>query len=93
MSMFPNSPRLLKGGVVSSNAGNGNPHQATNRTQFSFRPNPSLRPTSGSRVPNDPIQYRVEAQVGGQTSTFDLTQDETDIIRQEYIEPDRCRDR
>ena len=71
---------------VSSNAGDGNPHQARNRTQFSFRPNPSRRPTSGSRTPNDPIQYRVEAQAGGRTGTFDLTQDETDIIRQEYID-------
>ena len=71
---------------VSPNAGDGNPHQATNRTQFSFRPNPSRRPTSGSRTPNDPIQYRVEAQAAGRTGTFDLTQDETDIIRQEYLD-------
>ena len=71
---------------VSSNAGRGNPHQAKNRTQFSFRPNPTRRPTSGSRTPNDPIQYRVEAQAGGRTGTFDLTQDETDIIRQEYLD-------
>jgi Domain of unknown function (DUF4157) len=80
---------------VSSNAGNGNPHQAANRTQFSFRPNPSRRPTSGSRTPNDPIQYSVEAQAGGRTGTFDLMQDETDIIRQEYIDlgPSRPPDR
>jgi hypothetical protein len=71
---------------VSPNAGDGNPHRATNRSQFSFRPNPRRRPTTGSRTPNDPIQYRVEARAGGQTAAFDLTQDETDIIRQEYID-------
>jgi hypothetical protein len=71
---------------VSANAGNGNPHTATNQTQFTFRPNPTNRPTTGSRTANDPIQYRVEARSGGGIGTFDLTQDETDIIRQEYID-------
>jgi hypothetical protein len=71
---------------VSTNSGNGNPHSAANQNSFSFRPNPTNRPTTGSRAPNDPIQYRVEAQVPGSTATFDLTQDETDIIRQEYVD-------
>lgn len=71
---------------VSTDAGNGNPRRATGRTQFSFRPNPTARPRTGSRRPNAPIQYRVEARAGGQTAAIDLAQDETDIIRQEYID-------
>jgi len=71
---------------ISLNAGNGNPHSATNQARFSFRPNPTRRPTSGSRVPNDPIQYRIEAMASGGRGTFELVQDETDIIRQEYVD-------
>jgi hypothetical protein len=71
---------------ISANAGSGNPHSAANRTQFSFRPNPSRRPTNGSRRPNDPIEYRVDTEAGGATGSFRLIQDETDIIRQEYID-------
>jgi hypothetical protein len=71
---------------VSADAGNGNPHTAKNKTQFSFKPNPSKRPKTGSRSPNDPIEYRVDADAGGGSSSFSLIQDETDIIRQEYID-------
>ncbi|MEK7810855.1 MAG: DUF4157 domain-containing protein [Pseudomonadota bacterium] len=71
---------------VSADSGNGNPSVATNRSNFSFTPNPTNRPTTGSRTPNDPIKYRVEAQVAGSSATYDLEQDESDIIRQEYID-------
>lgn len=71
---------------VSANAGNGNPHTAKNKAQFSFKPNPSNRPKTGSRSPNDPIEYKVDAEAGGGSSSFGLIQDETDIIRQEYID-------
>ena len=71
---------------VSANSGNGNPNRAVNQANFSFTPNPTNRPNTGARVPNDPIEYRVEAKVGGATAIFDLSQDETDIIRQEYVD-------
>jgi hypothetical protein len=71
---------------VSANAGNGNPHTARNKAQFSFKPNPSNRPRTGSRSPNNPIEYKVDAEAGGGSSSFSLIQDETDIIRQEYID-------
>src|SRR5690606_2411859 len=70
----------------SADAGNGNPYSASNQSKFSFRPNP-VRPTSGSRVPNNPIEYRVTASSGSNAfGEFDLIQDETDIVRQEYID-------
>ena len=71
---------------MSTNSGSGNPHSAANKNSFSFTPNPTNRPTAGSRTPNDPIQYHVEAQVAGVTATTNLVQDETDTIRQEYID-------
>jgi len=71
---------------VSANAGNGNPHTATNQSNFSFTPNPTNRPTTGSRTANAAIEYRVDAQAGGVTASYNLQQDETDIIRQEYID-------
>ncbi len=71
---------------VSANAGNGNPHTAANQPTFTFTPNPTNRPTAGSRSANPAIAYRVEAKVGTVAGTFDLTQDERDIIRQEYID-------
>jgi hypothetical protein len=71
---------------VSPNAGNGNPHTATNKTSFAFTPNPTHRLKTGSRSPNDPIEYRVDATAGTSKASLDLTQDETDIIRQEYVD-------
>jgi hypothetical protein len=71
---------------VSSDAHNGQPHTAANTANFSFKPNPTNRPTAGSRAANPPIQYRVKAQIGNVSATSDLEQDETDIIRQEYAD-------
>ena len=68
----------------SANSGTGNPHTGANKETFSFKPNPTGRPTSGSRSPNPPIKYKVDAELNGAKATFDLEQDETDIIRQEY---------
>jgi hypothetical protein len=70
----------------SANSGTGNPHTEANKETFSFKPNPTGRPTSGSRSPNPPIKYKVDAELNGAKTTFDLEQDETDIIRQEYID-------
>jgi hypothetical protein len=71
---------------ASANSGQGNPHTAANKETFSFKPNPTNRPTSGSRTPNAAIKYQVEAELNGGKATYDLEQDETDIIRQEYID-------
>jgi hypothetical protein len=71
---------------ASANSGNGNPHTALNQSRFAFTPNPTARPTTGSRRPNEPIKYRVDAEAGGRVGSFYLEQDETDIIRQEYID-------
>jgi hypothetical protein len=82
---------------LSTNAGNGNPHTAANQSQFTFTPNPSNRPRTGSRRPNDPIRYLVMARAANATGSFWLTQDEPDIIRQEYLDlgpvvpPDRAQ--
>lgn len=75
----------------SKDSGDGDPHTANNTSVFSFKPNPKNRPTlatdkKGSTKPNDPIKYTIEASVGGFTETLDLEQDETDIIRQEYVD-------
>jgi hypothetical protein len=70
----------------SPNAGNGNPHTGSQLARFTFTPNPARRQRTGSRQPNDPIKYRVSAAAGGGVGSLDLTQDETDIIRQEYID-------
>lgn len=71
---------------MSADSGNGNPHAGTNQSRFTFTPNPVNRPTTGSRVPNDPIIYRVEARAQDLTANFSLVHDETDKIRQEYID-------
>jgi Domain of unknown function (DUF4157) len=72
---------------VSTHSGDGNPHSVSNQAYFAFTPNPTNRPRTGARVPNDPIRYQVEARVpNGVIKFYDLTQDETDIIRQEYID-------
>ncbi len=71
---------------VSTDSGNGNPHSAANQNAFVFTPNPINRPTTGAAVANDPIRYRVDARVGSITTSHDLTQDQADIVRQEYID-------
>lgn len=71
---------------LSPDAGNGNPHVQTTTGNFTFQPNPVNRPDTGARVPNDPIRYQVDAESRGTVGTFILEQDETDIIRQEYID-------
>jgi peptidase M15-like protein len=71
---------------VSANAGNGNPHTAANQANFTFTPNPTHRLTTGSRTANDAIEYRVEAAAGTAKASVNLVQDETDIIRQEYVD-------
>jgi len=78
---------------VSANSGKGRPHTGKG-TSFTFKPNPAGRPTSGSRAPNPPIKYRVDAEAGAAKGSLDLEQDETDLIRQEYVDygvrvPDR----
>jgi hypothetical protein len=81
----------------SQDSGNGNPSSADNTPEFSFTPNPTNRPGPGgpgSLVPNDPIKYQVQVTVSDLTTTMDLEQDETDIMRQEYVDygtgaPDR----
>lgn len=70
----------------STDSVNGNPNTANNTSTFCFTPNPTNRPTTGSRVPNDPIKYTIQVTVGGLTETLDLEQDEIDIIRQEYVD-------
>jgi Peptidase M15 len=78
---------------ASANSGTGTPHTGKGAA-FSFRPNPTRRPTAGSRAANPPIKYRVEAKAGAASAGFDLEQDEADTIRQEYVDyrvhvPDR----
>jgi hypothetical protein len=71
---------------MSLDSGNGMPSQLLDSRTFSFKPNPMNRPTTGSRQPNDPIKYDVEATIQGNIAKFSLVQDERDIIRQEYID-------
>ncbi len=71
---------------VSANSGTGSPPTATSKSQFSFKPNPTNRPTTGSRSANAPIQIAVDAQASGATTSANLEQDEADIIRQEYVD-------
>ncbi len=67
-------------------SGSGIPSQMLRSTTFSFRPNPGERPTAGSIYRNRPLQYTVSATLSGRMEFFILTQDETDILRQEYID-------
>ena len=68
-------------------SGRGNPSQIMHSTAFSFHPNPAELPTGGSTSHNRPIQYTVSAKyLNGYVQFFILTQDEKDILRQEYID-------
>jgi hypothetical protein len=71
---------------TSTDSGNGDPHTANNASTFRFTPNPTNRLTTGSTVPNDPISYNIEVTVGGLSEAYELKQDPTDIIRQEYVD-------
>ena len=66
--------------------GSGIPSQMLGSTTFSFKPNPRERPTAGSTSRNRPLQYTVSATFNGRMEFFILNQDETDILRQEYID-------
>ena len=60
--------------------------------QFDYTPTvtQSQRPITGSRSPNPPVQYQIKARItqGGATQEIVevVTQDERDIIRQEYVD-------
>ncbi|MDG6925113.1 MAG: hypothetical protein JRN09_01025 [Nitrososphaerota archaeon] len=69
-------------------AGPPSPASGTGAT-FSFQPaSPSNNPTTGSvnGTPNQPLQYRVQVSVGSFVATSELTQDEIDTLRQEYVD-------
>ncbi len=70
----------------STDSGDGNPNQQTGGDTFSFTPNPTNRPTGCSRVPNEPIMYDLSATLQESSQTYNLVQDETDIMRQEYLD-------
>ncbi len=67
-------------------SGSGVPNKVPHSAAFSFQPNPGTRPTSGSTVRNRPIQYTVSATSEGSVEFFLLTQDDADLLRQEYID-------
>ena len=62
------------------------PDSASETSSFSFRPNPSSRPTSGSDRRNRPLSYHVVAGLEGTTQHYFLVQDELDVLRQEYLD-------
>jgi hypothetical protein len=67
-------------------SGSGIPSQMEHSTAFSFQPDPGERPRGGSTLRNPPMQYTVSATIKGSKQFFILTQDETDVLRQEYID-------
>jgi hypothetical protein len=67
-------------------SGSGIPNRLPRSTAFGFRPNPGTRPTDGSTSRNRPIQYTVSATLVDTVHYFILTQDDTDLLRQEYID-------
>ncbi len=67
-------------------SGSGIPSQMLRSTTFSFKPNPRERPMAGSASRNRPLQYTVSATFSGRMEFFILTQEERDILRQEYID-------
>lgn len=71
---------------VTDNDGKPNSELIDENTLCEFTPSPINRPTIGSRQPNNPIKYIVEAQILGLRKVFELEQDEKDILRQEYID-------
>lgn len=72
-------------------SGSGVPNRLPHSTTFTFQPNPGTRPTSGSKVRNRPIQYDVSAVFEGIKQHFILTQDDVDLLRQEYIDLEEVR--
>jgi hypothetical protein len=69
------------------NTGPPSPANANGTSYFTFDPqSPSDNPITGSDVPNDPLQYKLQVTVGNLVATSELTQDEIDIIRQEYVD-------
>ena len=81
----PNQVSWVVNGV-SKDSGSGKPHALANQGYFTFRPNPINRPITRSRRVNSPIIYSVEARVEAFTVHFTLQQDETDVLRQEYVD-------
>lgn len=82
----------LKGhsGTLDKKTGTGN--------RFDYTPSVTnaQRPTSASREPNPPVQYQIKATVTHAGKTAEIvevvTQDERDIIRQEYADQRMWRD-
>jgi len=78
-------------GTVATRTGTGN--------RFDYTPavTQAQRPITASREANAPVQYRIKATVthNGQTQEIveTVTQDERDIIRQEYVDFRTWRDR
>lgn len=66
------------------NAGPPNPATGTGAT-FSFQPK-SNNPTAGSLTANPALQYNIQVTAGSYTATAQLTQDEIDTLRQEYVD-------
>ncbi|MGA2198639.1 MAG: hypothetical protein ABSG45_01740 [Nitrososphaerales archaeon] len=67
-------------------SGSGTPSQLPRSPVFSFRAIPGARPTPGSMVRNRPLQYTVTATFEGAVQYFLLTQDDIDLLRQEYVD-------
>ena len=66
-------------------AGAPNPSGAASGSSFSFTPS-SNNPTTGSVNPNSPLQYKLQVMVGNLMATSEVTQDEIDTLRQEYVD-------
>jgi hypothetical protein len=61
-------------------------NQLQRSTTFGFQPSPGTRPTNGSTARNRPIQYTISATIEDFVHYLILTQDDTDLLRQEYID-------
>jgi len=62
------------------------PDQMQHSTIFGFQPNQGSRQISGSTIRNRPMQYTVSASLAGAVQYVILTQDEVDLLRQEYVD-------
>lgn len=71
-------------GTIEKNTGTGN------RFDYTPKVTNAQRPITGSRSPNPPVEYKIKATIthGGKTQEVveTVTQDERDIIRQEYVD-------
>jgi hypothetical protein len=71
-------------GTLKTSTGTGN--------RFDYTPSvtQAQRPITGSRTPNQPVQYRIKATITHDGKTQEIVetvaQDERDIIRQEYVD-------